>query len=197
MAEARARREEAAPVRAVAPEAVAMRERIHWAPIWAGIGVALGAELVLNAIGIAIGFVPTATTAAAVTSVSTAFGIWTVIVAVVSLFLGGYVASRLMPEESLLIGTLHGVAVWAITLITGTLLVAFFGLNGFLGFLGNATGAAHGLIGFGAAPSAASASFAASSNAWFIFWSLLALISASIGGYLGMVRSRASMREIP
>lgn len=205
MAEMRRReemaREQAFPMRVVSPETAPLLERVHWSPIVGGTVVALAVELVLSSIGVAIGFIPTATSATDVTSISTAFGIWLVITAGLALLIGGYVAGRLMAAETPLVGAIHGVAVWALAILLGTIFVAFFGISGFLGFTGNAAAALRWLIGFVSTPTSAELgavdALARSSTAWFIFWSLVALVTAAAGGYLGMIRNLANRNEVP
>lgn len=199
MAEARARREEeemriraGLSRRAEVPETIVAHDRIRWGPIWAGIVIVLATQLVLSAIGIAFGLATASiTTLDAARAVSVGLGIWIAISAIISLFLGGFIAARLMPLDTIGVGIVHGIAVWALTLVFGSVLT-FFGISAFLGILG-----ATALVGARVSPGtiSATASLVASGLGWFILWSLLTLGAAVLGGYLGMASNRSSRRE--
>lgn len=197
MAEARARyEEEPGGLRLAVPENVFLRDRIRWGPVWAGVVIALATLLVLSAIGIAIGFAVTGVASPeAIRSISLALAIWTAFSAIIALFIGGYIAGRLMPLDTRGIGAVHGLAVWGLTLVTGVILdLIIFGL--LLAFFGDLVtaigpGALSG-IRIGPAELRAIASTIASTAGWFVLWSLLSLGSAVLGGYLGMVNSQKS-----
>jgi len=202
MAEARARHEEEwGELRLAVPENVLLRDRIRWGPVWAGVIIALATLLVLSAIGIAIGFAVTGVaTPEAIRSISLALAIWTAFSAVIALFIGGYIAGRLMPLDTRGVGAVHGLAVWSLTLVVGIILdLVILGL--LLAFFGNAIAAigpeAVPGIRVGPAELRAIANTIASTAGWFILWSLLSLGSAVLGGYLGMVNSQKSRAEIP
>ena len=92
-------------------------KRISWSAILAGVVLALIVSLLLNVLGTAIG---TATIdpmqeANPVSGLGTGAGIWVVVSAVISLFVGGWAAGRLAQRE----GAFHGLLVWAsVSLIT-------------------------------------------------------------------------------
>ncbi len=204
MAEARARREEdelraRAGLRrniAEAPETVVAHDRIRWGPIWAGIVTALATLLVLSAIGVAFGFATrSVTTLTAARSIGIGLGIWTAISAIIALFLGGFIAARFMPLDTRGVGMVHGVAVWAMTQLLGTIL-ALLSISVTLGVLGSAAAAQGGVV-IGPSQLSAASNLIASSSGWFILWSLLALGAAVLGGYLGMANNQANRRPLP
>ena len=207
MAEARARREEE--VRTIAarrfavPESVILRDRMRWGPVWAGAVITLAVELILSTIGIAISFVAgNITTLADLSSVSTYIIIWAAFSAIVSLFVGGYFTSRLMPVDTREMGMINSVVTWALILLLGSI-ISFFGISLILGFLGSiaaTSGAISPSVFTGMSGSAQLSSTIrtiAVSSGWFILWSLFGLGAAILGGYLGMVGNQERSREIP
>lgn len=92
-------------------------KRISWSAILAGVVLAMVVSLLLNLLGTAIG---TATIdpmqeANPLSGIGTGAGIWVVVSAVISLFVGGCAAGRLAQRE----GAFHGLLVWAsVSLIT-------------------------------------------------------------------------------
>ncbi len=188
MAAARERRlEERAGMRVPVPEAAVLRDRVRWGPIWAGIVLALAMQLVLSAIGIVVGLTATSVTNLAVLRVvGTAVGIWAAISLIVSLLVGSYAAARLMPVDTRGIGMMHGVMVWALTLvIAGVLFIISVGVA--IAMVSTIVGT----TGVTAANMSAAASLTALSVGWFILWAALALGAAVLGGYLGMAGNQA------
>ena len=61
------------------------KDRIRWGPIIAGIFVAIATQLILSALGTAIGLI---TASSGITT-----GIWTVITLLIALFIGSWVAA--------------------------------------------------------------------------------------------------------
>ncbi|HAX76266.1 MAG TPA: hypothetical protein DCY88_10605, partial [Cyanobacteria bacterium UBA11372] len=68
-------------------------DRVRWGPILGGIAIALSTQLLLSALGIAIGLSAGATGADA-GSVGAGVGIWSIISLLISLFLGGWVMAQ-------------------------------------------------------------------------------------------------------
>lgn len=188
MAEARARRlEEKAGIRAPVPETVVLRDRVRWGPIWAGIILALAIQLVLSAVGVAVGLTITGITSLAVLrGISTAVGIWVAISFIASLFIGSYAASRLMPIDTRGIGMMHGVMVWALTMTIAAVLLAL--ITSAVAVMVSTTAVVTGIA---ALDLATTASRTASGVGWFILWTVLALGAAVLGGYLGMAGNQA------
>lgn len=110
-------------------------DRVRWSAIWSGLLVAIATQMILSALGLAIGLYTFTQTAAGALGVNwSAVGLWTAIWALVALFLGGWVAARLASSPTSANGAWHGVVVWALALVLGTLLTAI-GVTGVLGFL--------------------------------------------------------------
>jgi hypothetical protein len=72
-------------------------DRIHWGAIFAGLVVAIATQLLLSALGAALGFSTIANSGAPrsdTNDVGTAVGIWSIISLFISLFVGGWVTAR-------------------------------------------------------------------------------------------------------
>ncbi len=175
--------------------------RISWGAILAGVFVAIATQLVLTSLGAAVGFGTAAVTSiAALRSISAGVGIWTGISAIISLFIGGYVASRVANAMLTSTGLWHGLVTWAFTLVFGILLGSL-GVSGLLGFFPNATAVLRSLVATTAVtPSAlsAAASAATTSAAYFLVGSIIALLASLLGSWLGssrLTRDEAMRRE--
>jgi hypothetical protein len=160
--------------------------------VLAGVFVAIAAQILLSAFGVAVGFgTATVTSLAALRSVSLGVAVWTGISAVIASFIGGYVASRMVDVQFTSDGIWHGVVVWAFALIAGIL----FGLIGGAGLLGLAANSIAALrTGIPATIGGTVATTLARDAGYFLLGSLLSLAAAVLGGWLGsarMSRSRA------
>jgi hypothetical protein len=116
--------------------------RISWAAIFAGIIIVLVIQLTLSLFGIGIGastIDPLQGETPTASSFSIGAAIWWVVVSIIALFAGGWVAGRLagMPQET--DGLLHGfitwgastlVAVYFLTSAAGSILTGTFGVMG-------------------------------------------------------------------
>lgn len=95
--------------------------RLSWAPVIAGVLLALAAHVVLGLIGAALGF-------AAEPADSTALGagaaIWALITPFVATALGAWLAVRMAGREDEAGSNLHGVMVWCIGLLAGAIFLA-------------------------------------------------------------------------
>ncbi|MCL6472617.1 MAG: hypothetical protein K6T91_07365 [Firmicutes bacterium] len=191
MAEVRRERhlEERAGVREPIPEAARLRDRVRWGPIWAGVILVIAGQILLTSVGVAIILATMPVTSiTGLRQASTAIGIWTAVSLVVSLFIGGYAAGRLMPVDTRGIGMAHGLMVWALMLA----LVGLVLLIG-LGIAAAVSGAAITTAGINIGVFARSA---ASEIGWFTFWTVLALGAAVLGGYLGMYSNQTSSKAL-
>ena len=176
--------------------------RISWGSVLAGVFVAIAAQLLLSALGVLVGFGAAAvTTIAELRDISAGIGIWTAISALISLFIGGWVASRLSNTQLSSDGLWHGLTVWAFTLVAGILL-STLGISGLLGFATNAVQALGGVTAPGVTPTpgdlSAAADVAATSAGYFLLGSILGLGAALLGGWFGSARrsrSEAMMEE--
>lgn len=128
--------------------------RLSWGAIFAGLIVATGLHLALALLGVAIGMSawnpadPFRTIGA--DDVATGVGIWTAISGIIALFIGGMTTGRLAGLLTAGDGALHGVVMWALTMIVILwLLVSGVGflLGGAFGIVGRTAGAAVGAVG--------------------------------------------------
>ena len=110
-------------------------DRVRWGPIFSGLVIAIGSQLVLSALGAAIGLSNIATSGAPRSiagSVGTGVGIWSIISLLISLGLGGWVTARACGPMNRSTALLNGAILWATTLTIGSWLLA----NGVAGTFG-------------------------------------------------------------
>ncbi|MBE0446603.1 MAG: hypothetical protein IBX64_00565 [Actinobacteria bacterium] len=173
--------------------------RISWGGVFSGVLIAIAAQMLLSALGVLVGFGTAAlTNVQALADISAGVGIWIAISALISTFIGGYVASRLANVRFISDGLWHGTTVWALALVA-TVLLSTFGVTGLLGFATTAAGA------LGVTPPAVqvtpadiqtAADVAATSSGYFLLGALLSLGAALLGGWLGSGRiSRSEAME--
>ena len=112
----------------LAPEgAPAWPSRISWGAVFAGGVVAVTIGAMLNILGIAIGattidpMVPGETPSAG--TFGMAGGIWLMVVNLIGLACGGYVAARLSGTADDTDGVLHGLSVWAVGFLVSAVLL--------------------------------------------------------------------------
>ncbi|MDB6067916.1 MAG: hypothetical protein JWR26_4124 [Pedosphaera sp.] len=97
--------------------------RISWQAIFGGLIITLAVELVLSVLGISIGTTVANpfTNQSSAQGVGIAEGVWLILVTIISLFFGGWVAGRLAGLPKTTEGALHGLITWA----TATLLTVY------------------------------------------------------------------------
>ena len=123
------------------------RSRVSWGAIFAGAAVALVASVVLNMLGFGIGAVALdPAEAGQAQAIGIAAGVWTILVSLVALFVGGWIAGRLSGTTRRFEGLLHGVVTWSLVTLAVLWLVTTA--------LGTVVGGAFGAIAE-AAPAAA------------------------------------------
>jgi hypothetical protein len=116
------------------------RTRASWGAIFAGAAVALVVSAVLNLLGFGIGAVAIdPAEAGQAQAIGIGAGIWTIVVTLVALFFGGWIAGRLSGRMQRLEGILHGLVTWSlvtlavlwlVTTAVGTLVGGAFGVVG-------------------------------------------------------------------
>lgn len=119
-------------------------DRVRWGPILAGLAIALSTQLVLSAIGAAIGSNNIAGSDAPRSDaggVGTAVGVWSVISLLISLFVGGWMTARTCGPMNRNTALLNGAILWAATLAVSAWLLSS-GVSGAFGVAASNAGAA-------------------------------------------------------
>lgn len=174
---------------AVADTVLPVRNRVQWGPVLAGVAAALTSMLVLTALGLAIGasaFKP----GTKVTDWGSWAGIYGIAAALVSFFVGGWIAARTAAVGGDFAGLVNGFVAGAASLLglvwlstTGLVnLVGFFGAN-----LNSVTAVLSGNASVGTAASNAGITYDdVKDGAWITFLVLVAVLAAAaLGGWLG------------
>ncbi|MEP0868302.1 hypothetical protein NDA01_00635 [Trichocoleus desertorum AS-A10] len=180
-------------------------DRVRWGPILAGLLTALATQLVLSALGAAIGLSSIAGSGAPRSDagdVGTAVGIWSIISLFISLFIGGWITSRTCGPMNRSTALLNGAILWATTLAISSWLLAS-GVSGTFGLLVNSAADAASAAAQpggvdipnpGAIPSPPNISAqgtrdlagnAAKAGWSFTFGSLLGLVASMVGASVG------------
>ena len=172
---------------------------VRWGPIFSGLVIAIGTQLVLSALGAAIGLSNIANSGAPRSiagSVGTGVGIWSIISLLISLGVGGWVTARACGPMNRSTALLNGAILWATTLTIGSWLLAN-GVAGTFGVVAANAGAAINQAQQGGvnlpnqAPSVSAqdaqniAGNAAKAGWSFLFGSLLGLVAAMAGASAG------------
>ncbi len=172
---------------------------VRWGPIFSGLVIAIGTQLVLSALGAAIGLSNIANSGAPRSiagSVGTGVGIWSIISLLISLGVGGWVTARACGPMNRSTALLNGAILWATTLTIGSWLLAN-GVAGTFGVVAANAGAAinqaqQGNVNLPNQPPAVSAQDArniaenAAKAGWsFLFGSLLGLVASMAGASAG------------
>jgi hypothetical protein len=98
--------------------------KLSWGAIFGGTFVALGVWILLFALGLALGLSsvdPTDPGSAKSAGIGT--GIWSLIVPLIALFVGGLVASRTAGVVDKMGGALHGAVLWGLTTLAGVIIM--------------------------------------------------------------------------
>jgi len=146
---------------------------MRWSAIIGGWLVATGIASLLFVGGLALGFsaLDPYNADAMAKSIGMGTAVWMVLTWTTALFLGGMFASWFDGRSDQTVGTLHGVAVWSLSVAATGLLLA--------------VGLTQGVQG-GAAIVRGGTTTAAAMAMWIVFFSsLLALVAAAIGGWMG------------
>lgn len=106
-------------------------DQVRWGPILAGIAIALGTQLIISALAMAIGLSAGATGADA-GSVGFGVVIWSIISLLISLFLGGWVMAQSCGPMTKKTAVLNAAILWGATLALSSWLLAS-GISGAVG----------------------------------------------------------------
>lgn len=198
---------------APAPTAVPIVEyhdTVRWGPIFAGILVSIVAQLLLSALGAAIGgFLAGGPSPSAI---GKGIGIWSVISLLISLFIGGWVMASSCGPMNKKTAMLNGTILWATTLVLSGWLLAS-GVSGTFGLLAANAGDVINQVTdaggvsvpsqeevSGAIPNVSPqeaanyAATAATAGLSFVIGSLLGLAAALIGSTVGAKKPRTVVR---
>ncbi len=121
---------------------VEYHDRVRWGPIISGLVVALATQLILSALGAAIGSTFLAGSGAPRSNapgVGTGVGIWSVISLLIALFVGSWVAARACGPMNRNTALLNGAILWATTLALSSWLLAS-GVSGAFGIAASNAG---------------------------------------------------------
>jgi hypothetical protein len=194
------------PDRAVSVATTTYHDQVRWGPVLAGLVTALSTQLVLSALGVAIGMSSVGGSGAPrseVGGVGMNIGIWSIISLLISLFVGGWIAARTAGRMSRNAALLNGAILWASTLALSAWLLS----SGVTGAFGLAAANADSLINQAqlnptvpASPITAQETRDLAGNAakvsWsFVLGSLLGLAAALIGSAAGCRIPRATLNE--
>jgi hypothetical protein len=121
--------------RVVPVAATNYHDQVRWGPIIAGLVIALSTQLVLSALGVAVGAGAIGDSGAPRTdtpSIGTNIGIWSIVSLLLSLFAGGWTAARTAGRMSRNTALLNGAILWASTLALSAWLLSS-GVSGAFG----------------------------------------------------------------
>jgi hypothetical protein len=162
------------------PDPVALRRpAVSWLAIVGGWLVGVGIAWLFYTLGLAVGFTAFNVSDAAVVAKGIGVGtvLWVVLTWAVSLFLGGMFASWMDARPNQTVGTLHGIAVWGLTITVTSIL----GALGFTNLLQGSATLLHGAATVGPETQRYTAW-----ALWTVFFSgLIALVAAAAGGWAG------------
>ena len=186
---------------AVNKTVVDYHDRVRWGPIFAGIVVSIAAQLLLSALGMAVGLTAGATGTNA-DLVGTSVSIWSIISLLIALFLGSWVTASTCGPMNNKTALLHGLILWATTLAISAWLLAS-GVSGAFGVVVANTGEVLNQVqqpggvelpnqtpNLSAAEAQNLAEYSAKAAWSFLFGSLLGLVAALIGATVGARKPR-------
>lgn len=195
-------------------------DQVRWGPIVAGLVIALSTQLVLSALGVAVGATSLGDSGAPRTEasgVSVGIGIWSIISLLIALFVGGWTAARASGRMTRNTALLNGAILWASTLALSAWLLSS-GVSGAFGVAASNAGSvisqvqqnnpndtptnptgqnAPNIPNITAQQTRDIAGNTAKVSWSFVFGSLLGLLAALIGSATGFrqVRTTAADRE--
>lgn len=126
----------------VVSRATEYHDLVRWGPIISGLVVALATQLILSALGAAIGTGFLSDSGAPRSNaggVGTGVGIWSIISLLISLFVGGWIAAHACGPMNRSTALLNGTILWATTLALSSWLVAS-GVSGAFGIAASNAG---------------------------------------------------------
>ena len=95
---------------------------VRWSAVFAGAAVACGIWILLQIFGMGVGMAAIDTdNAGSLKGVGIGTSIWSLVVPLIAMFIGGWIAGKLAGTRDHRLGALHGVVVWALTSVVGVL----------------------------------------------------------------------------
>jgi hypothetical protein len=166
---------------AVAP--ARWRDNIHWGSVWAGLTTAVAVFLLLQTLFYWLGALSIRVTGSLVSTGPT--NTWlSALLALVSLFFGGWMAACCMQGETRAIGALNGFMVWTLgTLVI--LVMSSFGLGMAFGAIGDAFNQ-YVLVGHGIGSIRPFANVEQVRAGWAFWWLIASACAATLGGWVGV-----------
>lgn len=153
--------------------------RVSWGGIFGGVLAAVGLLLLLAALGVAVGITAVDPQSMQLGKLGISAAIWTGVSLLLSLFLGGLVASRLGATFDRTTSFFEGFLVWVVAL----LLVAYLAAGGMAWVAGDAFSMMGGQPDISATPEAVQAiQPPAAKAAWITFGSLILSLGAALAG---------------
>ena len=189
-----------APDPVVVAKSTEYHDRVRWGPIISGLVVALAAQLLLSALGAAIGSSFISDSGAPRSNaggVGTGVGIWSIVSLFISLFIAGWITTNACGPMNRSTALLNGTVLWATTLALSSWLLAN-GVSGAFGVAASNAGEVFNQVqqqggvnvpnnapNVSADQARAIAEGAAKGLWWFFFGSLLGLIASMVGAAAG------------
>ena len=122
---------------------VEYHDTVRWGPIFAGIVVAVVSQLMLSALGTAIGAIAVGEATAG--TIGTGLGIWAILSLLVSLFLGGWMMASSCGPMNSKTAMMNATIMWATTIVLSAWLLTT-GITGTFGVLASSAGGAAGEV---------------------------------------------------
>ena len=156
------------------------RDRVRWGPVWAGLVVAIPTFLLLQLATLALGLWDVGP------SDGNNADLWSSINGLIALFLAGLTAAATAVWRGVSDGLLHGILVWALSIVA-LLVLTLFGGGALLGSLAGVVTDTAGIQQANLPDVAAGqvADVAESAAAWAVLGLGLSIAAAALGGVLG------------
>ncbi|MDK3255988.1 permease [Blastococcus capsensis] len=156
------------------------RDRVRWGPVWAGLVVAMPTFLLLQLATLALGLWDVGP------GDGSSADLWSSINGLIALFLGGLTAAATAVWRGISEGLLHGILVWALTIVS-LLILTLFGGGALLGSLAGVVTDVAGIQQANLPDVAAGqvTDVAKSAASWAVLGLGLSIAAAALGGVVG------------
>lgn len=170
---------------------------VKWSPIWVGLLVAMGINLVIQVLGLAVAMSSATPAGGYAGDILRSAGVWSAVASLIALFVGGFLAGRLGVQTGLRSGVLQGTLVWALYVITAIAL-STLGMGALAGGVAGVRDV-QSLMG-STNISAADAQRIVSTTATGLWWAFGGLVvswfAAILGGVAGLKSSEPEAPEV-